>query len=186
MSPDDDPELAERLGRVEALVRAVDGFADPAARERTREIVEAVLDLHAAAFERILALLGGAEPLVDALATDELVSSVLLLHELHPHGLEARVRAALDRVRTGLVLGGARAELAAIEPSGAIRVRVVRESQGCGSDAGRLHRLVAEALERAAPEATAIEVAVETEPSGAFVPLERFRSRPPPPGEKAA
>src|SRR5581483_567871 len=83
--------------------------------------------------------------LVAALAADELVSSVLLLHDVHPRDRDARVRAALDEVRTGLVLRGARADLLVVSER-AVQVRVVRETAGCGSEAPRLRALVAEAL----------------------------------------
>ena len=47
-------EFQARLQRLDALLQAVERFADPAAQAQTREIVQAVLDLHGAGLERIL------------------------------------------------------------------------------------------------------------------------------------
>jgi hypothetical protein len=168
------PELDDRLAGVDALVREVEELPDERAREKAREVVAAVLDLHAAALARVLEIAARAEAgraLIDAMAKDELVASVLVLHELHPSDLEARVRSALEGLRTGLVLRGARAELEAAGEM-AVKVRVVQESQGCGSDAGRLRSMVEEALGRAAPDVPSIVVEVVSETT-AFVPLIR-------------
>jgi hypothetical protein len=178
MSDPEDDGLGERLERVEELVHEIERFPDEGLRERAREIVETVLDLHGAALARILeAASGRGDPgreLIEAIASDEIVSSVLVLHDLHPRDLEGRVRAALERVRTGLVLRGARAELLAVG-EGAIRVRVVRETAGCGSETPRLKALVEEAVERAAPDAISVEVEVTTAPTKTFIPIERLR-----------
>ena len=109
MNDAEDEALAERLERVEALVQKIEEVRDETARERARDVVAAVLDLHAAAFSRVLAGCArqgdAGRRLLDELAADSVVSSVLVLHELHPRDLEARVHAALEGMRTGLVLG---------------------------------------------------------------------------------
>ena len=63
-------------------------------------MVQAVVELYGAGLERIVSQLAEREDapeLADALAGDELISHLLLLHDLHPVPLEARVRARWTR-----------------------------------------------------------------------------------------
>ena len=66
--------------------------------------MQAVMDLQGTALERLLEIVHAAgEPgqaIIDGLARDELVSSLLVLYGLHPLGIEDRVRLALEKVDT--------------------------------------------------------------------------------------
>ena len=108
-------EFQSRLQRLDALLREVEDSADPAAAARTREIVQAVLDLHGTGLERILGHLEAAgeagAPILDACAGDDVVGGLLLLHGLHPLDLEARVLRALEQVRPALRSHGGNVEL---------------------------------------------------------------------------
>jgi len=99
--------------RLEELVGALDALADQTAASMARELVQLVLELHGAAlssmFETIEADPAG-ERLIGTLLGDTGVEGVLLLHGLHPHELEARVRAALDRLHPYLGLQGVAVE----------------------------------------------------------------------------
>ena len=149
-------DLRERLQRVEALVAEVEELEDAAAQARTREIVDAVLELHGAGLARLLEIAHAkGAGLAEELSGDELVASLLVLHGLHPLGLEARVARALEKVRTGLLLQGAEARLLAVEPEGTVRVELALSGQGCGGGA-RAAALLEDALARAAPEALVV------------------------------
>ncbi len=84
-----------------------------------------------------------------ALAEDELVSHLLLLHGLHPWDVETRVRWALDKARPHL--GGAIAEFVGVEGDVA-RLRLGRARGGCRSSAPALRAIVEDAIRDAAPE----------------------------------
>jgi Fe-S cluster biogenesis protein NfuA len=166
-----DRDYQGRVERVEALVRALEACPDAAAREGARELVRALLDLHAAGLTRMLDLASQAgEPgraLVDRLARDGLVGSLLLLHGLHPVPVERRVAEALERVRPSLRRQGGDVEL--LEATGGvIRVRL-RGDQSAGP---WLRHAVEEALTEAAADvpAVAFEEAWDLAPSGR-VPL---------------
>jgi hypothetical protein len=164
-----DGEAGRRLRELESLVGEVEQLGDPAAVQKTRAIVRAVLDLHAAGLERILGIVGSSgEPaeraILDGCVRDPLVASLLLLHGLHPFDLETRVRAALaelPRSPAGDV------ELIGIA-DGVVRVRV-------GSAA--LKASVEEALVEAAPDAAAIEI--EGGAPAVLVSVERLRASAP-------
>src|SRR5262245_38024060 len=114
-SPPDARAFQSQLQRLETLLREAEGFADPAAQAWTRQVVQAVLDLHGAGLGRLVGHLeaagsAGAE-ILDACAGDDVVAGLLLLHGLHPLGVEARVRQALDQVRPYLRSHGGDVEL---------------------------------------------------------------------------
>jgi NifU-like domain len=92
-------DFRERVNRVEALVGALEKCPDPTAREASRELVRTLLDLHAAGLTKVLELASGDSGLIDQLADDELVSSLLLLHGLHPRPVAERVLRALEMAR---------------------------------------------------------------------------------------
>ena len=92
-------DFRERLTRVEALVGELEQCPDATTREAARDLVRTLLDLHAAGLARVLDVAGRESALVERLATDDLVSGLLLLHGLHPHPAARRVARALDRAR---------------------------------------------------------------------------------------
>ena len=94
-----DRSFHERIGRIETLVGELEAISDPAVKAAAKELVASVMDLNAAAFERVVqvaARYGDAgSRLMDGLIRDEAVSSLLILYGLHPQDFETRVRGAL-------------------------------------------------------------------------------------------
>ncbi len=164
-------DFRERLQRLDGLLREADRVADPAARSRVQEIVRAVLDLHGLGLERILELLAEQETgpgAVDAFASDVVVGGLLLLHGLHPLGLEDRVRQALDRVRPYLRSHGGEVELVGLD-GGVVRLRLEGSCDGCPSSAVTMKQTVEEAILATAPDAAGVVVenlAPEPVPAG--------------------
>jgi Fe-S cluster biogenesis protein NfuA len=154
-------EIPARLERLDVLLKDVEACADPAARARTREILQTVLELHAAGLERILGhLAAGGEAgaaIRDACAGDELVAALLLLHGLHPLDLETRVLQALDQVRPYLRSHGGNVELIGVS-DGVARLRLVGSCHGCPSSAITMRQTIEEAILGKAPDVIAIEV----------------------------
>lgn len=157
----EDEDSLGLLRRVDALIGQVEASDDRAAVAGARALVRAVLDLHREGLSRMLERLGDAgEPGRAVLAEfveDRPIASLLLLHGIHPHDLETRVRDALDSVRPGLNRRGIGVELVAVADD-AIRLRLRGGCAG-GPAFGEDDRLAVEAAvcERA-PEVTTIEV----------------------------
>jgi Fe-S cluster biogenesis protein NfuA len=155
-----DREFRKRMGRIETLLQEIERFPDAGARAHTREIVQTLLDLHGAGLERILEHLAAAGDtglaMIDSLARDELVGSLLLLYGLHPLDVETRVRQALDQVRPYLRSHAGSVELLALS-GGLVRVRMLGSGQGHGCSL-TLRRAVEEAIYRKAPDVAAIEI----------------------------
>src|SRR5262245_60479296 len=76
------------MQRIDVLIRTLDGLAAPATKECARELVQALLDAHGMGLARVLRIITqSGDPgvaIVKSLARDQLVSSLLLLHGLHP------------------------------------------------------------------------------------------------------
>jgi Fe-S cluster biogenesis protein NfuA len=163
-------EFRAKMERLEALLGELERLADPKARSDMREVVQAILEMHGAGLERVLDHLAeaGAPGVAvrDALARDEVVAGLLLLHGLHPQGLEARVLQALDQVRPRLRSHGGGVELLGAR-DGIVRLRLTGNCHGCPSSAATMRQTVEEAVLGLAPDVIAIEVEgeVQTSPS---------------------
>jgi Fe-S cluster biogenesis protein NfuA len=166
----DAKEFQAELQRLDALLRDVERFPDPAAQSHMRAMIRAVLDLHGAGLARILAHLetpgATARTAFDACVHDDVIGGLLLLHGLHPLDLEARVRQALDDVRPYLRSHGGNVELLAID-GGVVRLRLEGSCHGCPSSAVTMRQTIEEAILSKAPDATAVEVegVLETPPA---------------------
>jgi Fe-S cluster biogenesis protein NfuA len=175
---------------LEVLLEELEALPDVNAREKTREVVKAVLDLHAAGLEKLISLASarGQRALVESLATDPLVGSLLSLHGLHPLDLPVRVEAALVKLGPYFKLHGVDAHLAAVE-QGVVRIELQTAAStcgsGCGGGAGKVSAAVLEAVGEAAPDAVRIDLDERQAPPRAdgrplptagFVPLEALLS----------
>jgi Fe-S cluster biogenesis protein NfuA len=152
----EDAEVRELVGRAEALLERIEG--DPQAVEA----VQALVELYGEALRRVVA---GADP-----ARDELLSHLLLVHDLHPVDAETRVRRALDDVRPYLGSHGGDVELLGVE-DGVARLRLGGTCNGCPSSAVTLRNAIEEAILRAAPELERIDAEGVAEPQPALVQI---------------
>ncbi len=168
--------------RIDALLDA-SASAGVVARERAEELVRLVTDLYGSGIERLLDILHEAGRLDDevlaAIASDELVSSLLIVHGLHPYGVEDRVEQALEGVRPYLGSHGGDVELLAVTDDGTVRLRLLGSCDGCPSSSVTLKLAVEGAIESAAPEISTIEVETATPSAeqGPLIPVESLRSR---------
>ncbi|APE38217.1 hypothetical protein BOX37_10625 [Nocardia mangyaensis] len=141
--------------RIETLLDA-SSAGGVVARERAEQLVREVSDLYGAGLARILELVdpGARERLV----ADDLIASLLLVHGLHPHDVDTRVRAALDSVRPYLGSHGGDVELLDVH-DGVVRLELSGSCRTCPSSSVTLELAVEDAVRAAAPEIESIEVA---------------------------
>jgi Fe-S cluster biogenesis protein NfuA len=154
-------ETRERVGEVEGLLARLEQLPDRAAQELATETVAAVLDLYGEGLRRVVELLGPAQ--ARALADDELVAHLLLLHGLHPVAVEQRVRQALVDVRPFLESHGGDVELLGIE-AGVVQLRLNGSCDGCPASAMTLKHSIEEAVLAAAPDVDRVEAEGLSEP----------------------
>jgi Fe-S cluster biogenesis protein NfuA/nitrite reductase/ring-hydroxylating ferredoxin subunit len=155
----DDQGLQERVARMETLLEEIETLADPNARSKAAEVVGVLLELYGEGLARIMAVVAEGEErerTFEALAGDELVSHLLLLHGLHPLDLETRVIGALEEVRPYLHSHGGNVELLGVE-GGVVRLRLQGSCDGCPSSSMTLKLAIEEAVQKAAPDLEGIE-----------------------------
>jgi Fe-S cluster biogenesis protein NfuA/nitrite reductase/ring-hydroxylating ferredoxin subunit len=169
----DDQGLQERVARMEALLGEIEKLADPNARAKAAEMAQVLLELYGEGLARMMEVVARGderERIFEALAGDELVSHLLLLHGLHPIDVETRVVRALEEVRPYLQSHGGNVELLGIEGDVA-RVRLQGSCDGCPSSTVTLKLAIEEAVLKAAPDLERIEAegVAEPKPATTFV-----------------
>ncbi|MBF6470627.1 MULTISPECIES: NifU family protein [Nocardia] len=149
--------------RIETLLEA-SSAGGALARERAEQLVRELVELYGAGLTRVVGLLDAEA--VEQLARDDLVASLLLVHGLHPHDVDARVRNALDSVRPYLGSHGGDVHLVDIV-DGVVRLELAGSCKSCPSSSVTLELAVEDAVRAAAPEIESIEVvAAQTESAG--------------------
>jgi Fe-S cluster biogenesis protein NfuA/nitrite reductase/ring-hydroxylating ferredoxin subunit len=146
--------------RIESLLEEVRSMCSPPTWARVEELVQQVVALYGGGLARMVELLQQADSLDDVesrFTRDELVSSLLLLHGLHPQSLAERVQAALDRVRPYLGSHGGDVELLGATAE-TVRLRMAGSCDGCPSSAATVKLALEGAIRAAAPEVTDIQV----------------------------
>jgi Fe-S cluster biogenesis protein NfuA len=146
--------------RVEKLAARLEHANDPETRALALELVQAVVELHGAALDRLidrcLAVPDG-QRVLDAALEDDLVSGMFLLHSLHPDDLETRVLRGLESVRPYLRSHGGDCELIGVH-EGVVRLRLHGSCGSCASSSATLTNKVEEALYQVAPDLREIVV----------------------------
>ena len=133
------------------------------------ELVRLLVGLYGDGLRHIVAALAeqgapGAE-MLDRLTDDPLVESLLLLHDLHPLDVDARVQRALDRVRPYLGSHAGGVEYLGIS-DGVARLRLEGSCHGCPSSTVTVQLAITGAVREAAPEVTDVVVEGMTAPPG--------------------
>ena len=175
------PRDARAAGeRVEALLADLRTRAGSQAGDVAEELVGSLVELYGAGLAAIVAILGtdrdAGPPLLDALAADPLVESLLLVHDLHPLDADARIRRALEQVRPRLGAHADEISYLGIDDRGVVRLRLTASGHGCGSTSVTIRQTVEEAVTEAAPEVAG--VAVEEVAAPAELPLLQIMRRP--------
>lgn len=156
--PEAKREFTRRSDRIEELVSRIESTGDPAIRAVAQELLQAVIELHGVALERVLdavADLPSGEWALKQIAKDDLVSSVLSLHGIHPVAIETRIAAAIEKAQPYLKSHGGKVELASVE-DGTVHVRLQGTCGSCSSSSETMKNHVEQAIYDAAPEVTAV------------------------------
>lgn len=163
-TPADSRQMAARL---QELIEQIQNQPNPAGRALLQECLQSLLAFYGDGLARLLGHIqdSGAEgaAVLDRLLQDQMVSGLLLVHGLHPVPLEARLRAALEKVRPYMQSHGGNIELLSLE-SEVARVRLQGACKTCPSSTVTLELAVRRAVEEACPDLIAFEVVGPAEP----------------------
>lgn len=165
--PEDTQEQQNRAQQIETLLQQVSELPDTQTRTMVEELVQALLDMYGEALAHILELTVATDAtgytLLKTFVADDLVGSLLLLHDLHPLDLETRVHQALEEVRPYLQSHGGNVEMIGIE-DGVAHLRLEGSCKGCAASALTLKNLIEEAIFKAAPDLDRLDVEGVTAP----------------------
>ncbi len=161
--------------RIDVLLDEVQRRAEPEVTDKVEELVRAVLSLHGAGLEQLLARLD--EPQVRTVLQDDLVAGLLLLHDLHPDDVATRIQGALDSVRPYLGSHAGGIDYLGIDDDGVVHLRLQGSCDGCPGSTATVRLTVENAVLDAAPEAVAVEVeGMVAEKKQNLLTIEPFRS----------
>jgi Fe-S cluster biogenesis protein NfuA len=133
------------IAQVEELLEGLD--------DRALEAVRALLDLYGEGLARFADIVAEHDDgtIAAAVAADEAIAQLLLVHGLHPVPLIERVRAGLEEVRPYLESHGGGVELLGVE-DGRARLRLHGSCDGCPSSAVTLKLAIESAVLKTAPD----------------------------------
>ncbi|MFF4696041.1 hypothetical protein [Streptomyces chattanoogensis] len=169
------PDAGTTGRRVEEILDRLAGSGHEeatAAAAAAEELVRALMDFYGAGLARVMRLIGDGQQL--ALLGDELVASLLVLHDLHPENVTTRIGRALDTVRARHPV-----ETEGFDPdSGVLRLRSTSPGGcGCPSTAQMAQQAIENALSCFAPEVTSVRL--DTATAAPEPPLLQISRRPP-------
>jgi Fe-S cluster biogenesis protein NfuA/nitrite reductase/ring-hydroxylating ferredoxin subunit len=147
--------------RVEELLAALSSGTIRDAAPAAEELVGLLVGLYGDGLSHIVATLREqGEPgvaMLHKLAEDPLVESLLLLHDLHPLDVDARIQRALDQVRPYLGSHAGGVEYLGVT-DGVARLRLEGSCHGCPSSTATVQLAIEGAVQNAAPEVTDVVV----------------------------
>jgi len=165
---------AQKAGeRVETLLAELGSRAGPQVAATAEELVSCLVELYGAGLGEIVRIIGedaeAGPRLMAALTADPLVESLLLLHDLHPIDVGARVRQAIDQVTPRLGSHAGQVEFRGVDDQGVIQLSLERSGHGCQSSSASVTEAIENAVTQAAPEAAGVQIEVVT--AAAELPL---------------
>jgi Fe-S cluster biogenesis protein NfuA/nitrite reductase/ring-hydroxylating ferredoxin subunit len=153
--------------RVEELLEALNSGGFGGAAPAAEELVGLLVGLYGDGLAQIVTVLEAQGPagaaLLEKLADDPLVESLLLLHGLHPLDVDARIQRALDRVRPYLGSHAGGVEYLGVFDSVA-KLRLEGSCHGCPSSTVTVQLAITGAIQDAAPEVSEVVVDGMTAP----------------------
>ncbi|HEY2043096.1 MAG TPA: NifU family protein [Jatrophihabitans sp.] len=174
--------------RIEGLLDDLHQSAVPGVGERADDLVRSVVGLYGAGLERIMEILDShpdAERLIRALADDDVVGNLLLLHDLHPDSVDSRIVAALDKVRPYLGSHAGGIDYLGVDDDGIAQLQLAGSCDGCPSSSVTVQLTIERALLEAAPELDGVHVEGMVE-AKKVAPLLQIGHRPSDPAPAAA
>ncbi|MCE7006845.1 NifU family protein [Kibdelosporangium philippinense] len=148
----------------EKIEQLLDSLRPGRDKEIAEELVRLLVEMYGDGLSRIVQILKNDPDLLDRLAGDELVESLLLLHDLHPVDVDTRIQRALDRVRPYLGSHAGGVDYLGVDSGGIVRLRLEGSCHGCPSSTITVKMAIETAITAAAPEVAGIDVAGVSQP----------------------
>jgi Fe-S cluster biogenesis protein NfuA len=163
-------EVRQVGARVEELLGTLRSSGNGAAAPAAEELVRILLGLYGDGLGHIMGALhesgDAGAAVLDKLLADPLVESLLVLHDLHPLDVDARIQRALDGVRPYLGSHAGGVEYLGVTDDGVAHLRLEGSCHGCPSSTVTVRLAIQGAIEEAAPEVSDVVVEGVSEPAG--------------------
>ena len=158
-------EVGEKIARLLEELRAQ---ANPYAWQRVDELLRTVLDLYGRGLARVIEIASGdasAEELRANLIADPLLTSLLVLHGIHPLDTQTRIERVLDNVRESLGPEAVAPAFVSLDSDSVLRLRLQGKGPRHASTLAAVQGAIERAIAEAAPEVASI--VFEAAPVGA-------------------
>ena len=144
---------------IERAINSLNTAADPDASAQGRELAQLLMTLYGAGLSRVIEILRGEGPAaaatIERLAADPLVSSLLTLHDIHPHPAPERITRALSALQQALPAGATLRLVSCVVPRAHIEVALADHSPVAPDT---VRQAINRAVADAAPEITAVDI----------------------------
>lgn len=172
--------------RIEELLGGLAEHADAESLHAAEEVVRLLVEMYGVGLERIVEAMGQTDvgsQLLHELTGDDLVTSLLIVHGLHPVPLEDRINQALDSVRPYLGSHAGGVEVVGVDDVGVLQLRLQGSCDGCSSSSETVRVAIENAVLAAAPEIVAVEAEgmVERPKKTELLQIQPYRSVEPDP-----
>ncbi|MBA2554683.1 MAG: NifU family protein [Geodermatophilaceae bacterium] len=173
-------------GRIEELLGGLAENADAQSLHAAEEAVRLLVEMYGAALETVVDALqhsDGGDKVLQELTGDDLVTSLLIVHGLHPVPLMDRISEALDSVRPYLGSHAGGVEVIGVDDDGVLQLRLQGSCDGCSSSSETVRVAIENAVLAAAPEIVAVEAEgmVEKPKKTELLQIQPYRSAEPDP-----
>jgi len=149
-------EVGERIAR---LLEELRTQANPYAWQQVDELLRTVLDLYGRGLARVIEIASGdasAEEMRAKLVADPLLTSLLVLHGIHPIDTQTRIQRVLDDVRESLGPGAVAPAFVALDGDSELRLRLEGKGPRHASTLAAVQAAIERAIAEAAPEVASI------------------------------
>jgi Fe-S cluster biogenesis protein NfuA/nitrite reductase/ring-hydroxylating ferredoxin subunit len=155
-------KFAQVGARIEEVLEQLVSRGDPSVSEKAEELVSLLVELYGGGLERILEVIAdegqAGDAIVRRLMEDELVQALLLVHGLHPVGLDDRINDALESVRPYMGSHSGGVENLGVDEDGVLHLRLEGNCEGCPSSRVTVRSAIEDAVRKAAPELAGLDV----------------------------
>lgn len=159
---EDQIDLNEQSRYIQQLIEEIEVWPDKQARELMHECLQEVLKFYGRSIERMMSVIGKSANGVSTqvyndLISDNVVSNLLLIHDLHPLDLKTRLYQALDKVKPYMDSHGGSVEIVSLDNNIA-HLKLSGSCKGCPSSSSTLELGIRQAVEELCPDLMGLEV----------------------------
>jgi Fe-S cluster biogenesis protein NfuA len=159
---DEEAEMDKQNEILQEMMEEIDAMPEGENKEMMQDCVQVMLSFYGCGLRRILDIVSkanssAAKDIYNKLIEDPFVSSLLLIHDMHPLDLKTRLYAALEKVRPYIDGHGGKIEISNIV-NGIATIKLSGNCKGCPSSENTLELGIKKAIEECCPDLLGLKV----------------------------